>query len=187
MKKSTVAAAMVFALAAIGVSPAVSPASAQSSAQGVNVPNSAVVGARGPIFSRGAKASSSYQTLSASEIASIQDRRAYQRVLRTEDAEAIAYFLVDNAKDGKVWAMRQLGAFYNGSQGLADHPAKALYWYHEAAVSGDAESALIVGGAFARGVVVEKDEQLAAFWLDRAKNNGDWRVKKDADVLLASL
>ena len=124
---------------------------------------------------------------SASNGLSQADRERYRSITQKNSAEETASFLVGKAKDGNVWAMKELGAFYAGEGGLANHPEKSLYWFHEAAKTGDHASALLVGVAFAQGVVVEADTALARFWLEKAAASQDSAIRQDAEKQLASL
>ncbi|GAA4052959.1 SEL1-like repeat protein [Parerythrobacter jejuensis] len=115
------------------------------------------------------------------------DEQRYRDLYQERDAIAIAEFLVSRAKDGDIWAMREAGAFYGGLNGLANHPLKSLYWYHEAATLGDTRSAMVIGTAYARGVVLEQDNDLAKFWLEQARKSDDRKTRMDAKKLLAAL
>ena len=173
----------IFTVAALGMV-AVSGASAQTSPENSGVtPNSTRSEPR--TLQQIAPSFSSLPSTGLSEITPAQ--QTYLDLLRSRDAEAIARHLIEHAKRGDVWAMREAGAFYGGRGGLANHPEKSLYWYHQAAENGDSVSELIVGAAFARGISVERDTRLARFWLERAIQSGERETRLEAKSLLASL
>lgn len=166
------------------------PAQAQATGQGIDVPGSATTGPRVGLPVRPTSMLSNIRS-GLSKAAANQltraDEQKYRALWQTQDAERIADFLVTRAKDGHVWAMREAGAFYGGQNGLANHPLKSLYWYHEAAALGDTRSAMVIGTAYARGVVLDQDKEMARFWLEQAKASDDRRTKQDAAKLLAAL
>lgn len=164
------------------------PASAQSARQGIDSPGSATRSSPRVIFSGPSTYHyNAYDDYAVSDPRFTAEWEKYTDLLHSRNAEGVAWHLTTLAKDGHVWAMREAGAFYAGAGGLANHPEKSLYWYHEAAKNGDAPSAVIVGTAFARGVTVEADPQLARFWLEKAEQSEDLETRRDARRVLASL
>lgn len=176
----------LIAFAAVGTM--IVPA-ATASAQGVDTPGDAFRSGPASAFASRPADALAYGGTWGSKAGAEFDREwtNYKALQRSRDATAIAQFLVEKAKDGRVWAMREAGAFYAGRFGLANHPDKALYWFHQAAINGDEQAAAVVGTAFARGIVVEQDEQLARFWLQRAIDGDDRKTRLDAAKVLASI
>lgn len=170
----------------LGLAP--TQALAQANGNWVTTPGSAVTGFRGSAPRSNTTDSVRHDLLRLSSSALSQaNMDRYEVLWQQRDADGIATFLVTEANKGNVWAMREAGAFYGGENGLANHPAKSLYWYHEAAVLGDQRSALVVGTAYARGLIVEQDSEMARFWLKKAREGKSRKTRLDAKKLLASL
>lgn len=77
------------------------------------------------------------------------------------------------AREGSAPAMRSLGLIYlRGADGVRADSAEAMGWFYEAALRDDAQSMYALARAFQEGVGVERDPQLARYWLERAAAKG---------------
>jgi TPR repeat protein len=90
-----------------------------------------------------------------------------------------AYWFRHAARRGSTQAMRALGAIYvRGEPGVPRNTAEGMSWFYEAALRNDADAMYALSQGFERGVGVERDAQLARYWLRRAADNGHDRAQR---------
>ena len=86
--------------------------------------------------------------------------------------ESVSWFRLA-AQRGSVPAMRALGLLYlHGAQGVPADRDEATGWFYQAALRDDAQSMFALGRAFEDGVGVDRDSELASFWIGRAAHKG---------------
>lgn len=86
--------------------------------------------------------------------------------------ESLSWFRLA-ARRGSVPAMRALGLIYlHGAEGLSADRDEAMGWFYQAALREDPQSMYALGRAFEEGVGVDRDPQLASFWIERAAHKG---------------
>lgn len=64
-------------------------------------------------------------------------------------------------------------AYLNGNQGLAQDPARAAYWFEQAAIQGNAYAEARLGNLYAHGIGVPANQTLAFDWRVKAAYRGE--------------
>ena len=84
-----------------------------------------------------------------------------------------AQLIAKIAADGNAGAQVLLAGLYlKGDGGYPGDPAKAAYWYEQAAVQGNAYAEFMLGELYAAGRGVVRNPKLAADWREKAANRG---------------
>lgn len=86
------------------------------------------------------------------------------------------------ATDGNSEAMLYFAHKYS-IQSDTESKQKSVAWYEKAAKAGSAVAQYHTGMAYARGIGVNKDDEQATFWLEKAQKNG-YNVSSDITSLL---
>ena len=81
---------------------------------------------------------------------------------------------IELAEDGDTGAMNELAMLYlNGNSETEADPEKAVYWFEKLAELDDATAQYNLGLHYAKGHGVARDFAKAAYWMQRAADNGD--------------
>ena len=108
-------------------------------------------------------------------------------LLRQRDYDRAYAMLYAAARDGDGQAMREIGWMYANASGVAANPAKALGWFQEAALAGDHASMLIFGTALARGLNIDRQPDVARYWLEQARRSQSADIVREAEKELSRL
>lgn len=85
------------------------------------------------------------------------------------DYEKARYWYEKSSAQGNLDAMRALGFMYEKGKGMAVNYAKAIEIYTQAADKGDYRSHINLWWIYSEGLGVEKNSDIAAQWLQKAK------------------
>jgi TPR repeat protein len=109
---------------------------------------------------------------------------AYTMLMQNEPEKAIGH-LENAASKGDALAMRALGQLYaNGrlpyGRGVVVpvDDLKALNWFTAAAGAGDPPSMYLLGYMYQKNTLLAANAEKSGYWLDRAAQSGDYRVKQ---------
>lgn len=88
---------------------------------------------------------------------------------------------IELAEDGDEEMMEQLANLYlNGDEEVDADPEQAVYWFTKLAELDNSDAQFNLGLHYAKGHGIERDFVKAAYWMQRAADNGD----EDAPALL---
>ena len=89
-------------------------------------------------------------------------------------SEKALYWYKQAAKQDLALAQSALGKYYRYSE--HNYP-EAVFWYKKAAEQGVASSMFELGMCYYEGRGVEKDYEMAAYWLEKAVKAGSWGAR----------
>ena len=90
------------------------------------------------------------------------------RLIEQRDYKHGVQLMAETARAGDTRAMRALGLMLVRGEYVRQDQAQALSWFYEAALRGDRESMGILSTAFEKGIGIEPDPNLAAYWRARS-------------------
>jgi TPR repeat protein len=109
---------------------------------------------------------------------------AYAMLTQNKPQQAIDHLEVA-ADNGDVLAMRALGQLYaqgrlsyGRGQAVPTDNLKALNWFTAAADAGDAPSMYLLGYMYQANTVLSANAEKSSYWLSRAAQSGDYKVKQ---------
>ncbi len=92
--------------------------------------------------------------------------------------KAALKLLLPLANTGNAKAEYMVGSMYgDGSDGVSQDTNKAVFWWHKAAIHGDARAQAKLGWAYESGVVVKQDYAAARKWYLKSAAQGNPRAE----------
>ena len=87
-------------------------------------------------------------------------------------------YVNQNAQYRQAWAEKAMGVIYEKGWYVDSNPERAVRWYKSSADKNYPPAQYRLGLAYAKGLGVGKDNEQAAFWLNKALSNGNQEAKK---------
>lgn len=101
-------------------------------------------------------------------VVEMQYQLGHYYVEEAKDATKGFYWIEQAAENGNIWAMNDLGIFYNRGIGTTKNPKEAVKWYTQAAEAGDETAMFNLGLEYFYGSAVAKDYKKSFTWFNKS-------------------